>query len=94
MEPTIKQLQDTIAQLNEALENWDYVVSQDGVPVQLPITKLSVHTSRGLCSAFFGDYPDWFIDKIWDTTFSHLLTLRVSPSVRITMELFPTSYRV
>lgn len=23
MEPTIKQLQDTIAQLNEALENWD-----------------------------------------------------------------------
>ena len=66
MEPTIKQLQDTIAQLNEALENWDYVVSQDGVPVQLPITKLSVHTSRGLCSAFFGDYPDWFIDKMWD----------------------------
>lgn len=31
MEPTVKQLQDTIAQLKEALENWDYVVSQDGV---------------------------------------------------------------
>ncbi|ASN73362.1 hypothetical protein FDI31_gp03 [Acinetobacter phage vB_AbaP_B3] len=28
MEPTIKQLQDTIAQLKEALVNWNYVVAQ------------------------------------------------------------------
>lgn len=66
MEPTIKQLQDTIAQLNEALENWDYVVAQDGEPVQLPITKLTVKAKRGLCFTFFTDYPDWFVDKMWD----------------------------
>ncbi|WPD49463.1 hypothetical protein YZ2_45 [Acinetobacter phage YZ2] len=48
MEPTIKQLQDTIAQLNEALENWDYVVAQHGCPVQLPITKKMVHANRAL----------------------------------------------
>ncbi|UAW09815.1 hypothetical protein APK16_03 [Acinetobacter phage APK16] len=66
MEPTIKQLQDTIAQLNEALENWDYVVAQHGCPVQLPITKKMVHANRGLCFAFFSDYPDCFIDEMWD----------------------------
>ncbi|QQM15041.1 hypothetical protein CPT_Paty_007 [Acinetobacter phage Paty] len=66
MEPTIKQLQDTIAQLNEALENWDYVVSQEGIPVQLPTTKKMVGANRGLCVAFFSDYPDWFIDEMWD----------------------------
>ncbi|QQO92927.1 hypothetical protein CPT_Pipo_006 [Acinetobacter phage Pipo] len=66
MEPTVKQLQDTIAQLNEALENWDYVVSQEGIPVQLPITKKMVGAHRGLCFAFFSDYPDWFIDEMWD----------------------------
>ncbi|QOV07756.1 hypothetical protein fBA2_002 [Acinetobacter virus fBenAci002] len=66
MEPTVKQLQDTIAQLKEALVNWNYVVSQDGVRVQLPVTKLSVHAKRGLCFTFFGDYPDWFIDEMWD----------------------------
>ncbi|APW79791.1 hypothetical protein AS12_gp03 [Acinetobacter phage vB_AbaP_AS12] len=65
MEPTIKQLQDTIAQLKEALENWDYVVAQEGIPVQLPITKVSVHAKRGLCYAFFKDYPDWFVDEMW-----------------------------
>lgn len=65
MEPTIKQLRDTIAQLNEALVNWDYVVAQDGKLVQLPITKLTVHARRGLCSTFFMGYPDWFIDKMW-----------------------------
>lgn len=65
MEPTIKQLQDTIAQLNEALENWDYVASQDGVHVQLPITKKTVHATHGLCFAFFIDYPDWFVDEMW-----------------------------
>ena len=66
MEPTIKQLQDTIAQLKEALVNWDYVVSQEGIPVQLPTTKLTVSAKRGLCSGFFTDYPDWFVDKMWD----------------------------
>ncbi|QGK90404.1 hypothetical protein APK44_04 [Acinetobacter phage vB_AbaP_APK44] len=66
MEPTIKQLQDTIAQLNEALANWNYVVSQEGIPVQLPITKKMVHANRGLCFAFFDDYPDWFVDEMWD----------------------------
>ncbi|QGK90456.1 hypothetical protein APK87_06 [Acinetobacter phage vB_AbaP_APK87] len=66
MEPTVKQLQDTIVQLKEALVNWDYVVAQYGVPVQLPITKLSVHGMRGLCHAFFIDYPDWFVDEMWD----------------------------
>lgn len=65
MEPTIKQLQETIVQLQEALVLWDYVVSQDGVRVQLPITKLSVNAKRGLCFTFFGDYPDWFIDEMW-----------------------------
>ncbi|MGM7364876.1 hypothetical protein ACNTMJ_28060 [Klebsiella pneumoniae] len=66
MEPTIKQLQDTIAQLNEALENWDYVVSLDGEPVQLPITKKIVKSTRGLCYVFFLTYPDLFIDGMWD----------------------------
>ncbi|UAW09926.1 hypothetical protein APK86_03 [Acinetobacter phage APK86] len=66
MEPSIKQLQDTIAQLKEALVNWNYVVSQDGCTVQLPITKLSVNALRGLCSTFFGDYPNWFVDEMWD----------------------------
>uniref|UniRef100_A0AAU8KV91 Uncharacterized protein n=2 Tax=unclassified bacterial viruses TaxID=12333 RepID=A0AAU8KV91_9VIRU len=66
MEPTIKQLQDTIAQLNEALKNWDYVVSQEGIPVQLPITKLTVHAKRGLCFTFFTDYPDWFVNAMWE----------------------------
>ncbi|WEM05721.1 hypothetical protein [Acinetobacter phage vB_AP_P1489] len=66
MEPTIKQLQDTIEQLNEALANWDYVVAQEGIPVQLPITKKMVHAHRGLCVAFFGDYPAWFVDEMWD----------------------------
>lgn len=66
MEPTIKRLQDTIAQLNEALVNWDYVVSQEGILVQLPITKLTVSAVRGLCSAFFSDYPDWFVDEMWE----------------------------
>ncbi|AKQ06811.1 hypothetical protein AVT44_gp06 [Acinetobacter phage Fri1] len=65
MEPTVKQLQDTIAQLNEALANWDYVVAQDGIPVYLPITKKMVHANRGLCFAFFTDYPDWFVDEMW-----------------------------
>lgn len=65
MEPTIKQLQDTIEQLNEALANWDYVVEQEGIPVQLPITKKMVHASRGLCFAFFSDYPAWFVDEMW-----------------------------
>ncbi|HCH8419238.1 TPA: hypothetical protein NNR24_004460 [Salmonella enterica] len=65
MEPTIKQLQDTIAQLKEALVNWNYVVAQDGVHVQLPITKLTVNARRGLCYAFFMGYPDWFIDEMW-----------------------------
>ncbi|QGH71525.1 hypothetical protein ABK483_gp04 [Acinetobacter phage vB_AbaP_APK48-3] len=65
MEPTIKRLQDTIAQLNEALENWDYV-SQDGILVQLPITKLTVSAVRGLCATFFSDYPDWFVDEMWE----------------------------
>ncbi|UVD33027.1 hypothetical protein [Acinetobacter phage vB_Ab4_Hep4-M] len=65
MEPTIKQLQDTIAQLNEALENWDYVVSQDGCSVQLPSTKKMVNAKRGLCVTFFRDYPGWFVDKMW-----------------------------
>lgn len=66
MEPTIKQLQDTIAQLNEALVNWDYVVSQDGVPVYLPITKKMVNARRGLCYVFFLTYPDWFIEEMWE----------------------------
>ncbi|UAW09759.1 hypothetical protein APK09_03 [Acinetobacter phage APK09] len=66
MEPTIKQLQDTIAQLQEALVNWNYVVAQDGESVQLPITKKRVHAKRGLCAAFFGDYPAWFVDEMWD----------------------------
>ena len=66
MEPTIKQLQDTIAQLKDALANWDYVVSQDGVLVQLPITKLMVNATRGLCFTFFFDYPDWFMNEMWD----------------------------
>ncbi|WKV23639.1 hypothetical protein vBAbP7_0004 [Acinetobacter phage vB_Ab-P-7] len=66
MEPTVKQLQDTIVQLKEALVNWDYVVAQDGIPVQLPITKKMVHAKRGLCTAFFGDYPNWFVDEMWD----------------------------
>lgn len=66
MKPTVKQLQDTIAQLNEALVNWDYVVSQEGLLVQLPITKLTVSAVSGLCSTFFSDYPDWFIDEMWD----------------------------
>nr|CAH1066733.1 Uncharacterised protein [Acinetobacter phage MD-2021b] len=65
MKPTIKQLQDTIAQLNEALENWDYIVSQDGEPVQLPITKKIVKSNRGLCYVFFLTYPDWFVDEMW-----------------------------
>ncbi|UAW07683.1 hypothetical protein APK37_04 [Acinetobacter phage APK37.1] len=65
MEPTVKQLQDTIAQLKESLVNWDYVVAKDGVQVQLPITKLTVHARRGLCSAFFMGYPDEFIDEMW-----------------------------
>ncbi|QVQ34739.1 hypothetical protein [Acinetobacter phage vB_AbaP_WU2001] len=65
MKPTIKQLQDTIAQLNEALENWDYIVSQDGEPVQLPITKVSVNAKRGLCHAFFRDYPTSFVEDMW-----------------------------
>lgn len=65
MEPTVKQLQDTIAQLNEALENWDYVVVQDGALVQLPITKKVVDANRGLCFSFFSDYPDWFVDEMW-----------------------------
>lgn len=65
MEPTIKQLQDTIAQLKEALVNWNYVVAQDGVPVHLPITKKTVHAKRGLCFAFFRDYPDCFVDEMW-----------------------------
>lgn len=66
MEPTIKQLQDTIAQFKDALANWDYVVAQDGEPVQLPITKKMVHSNRGLCFAFFTDYPVWFVDEMWD----------------------------
>lgn len=66
MEPTIKQLQDTIAQLQEALVNWDYVVSQDGASVQLPITKKIVKSNRGLCYVFFLTYPDLFIDEMWD----------------------------
>ncbi|UNI74932.1 hypothetical protein CPTAbTP3Phi1_004 [Acinetobacter phage AbTP3phi1] len=66
MEPTIKQLQDTIAQLNEALLHWDYVVAQEGIPVQLPITKKMVRANRGLCVAFFLTYPDLFIGKMWD----------------------------
>ncbi|UAW10036.1 hypothetical protein APK20_03 [Acinetobacter phage APK20] len=65
MEPTIKQLQDTIAQLNEALENWDYVVAQEGIPVQLPITKKRVHAISGLCNAFFSDYTTRFVDEMW-----------------------------
>ncbi|HCH8378488.1 TPA: hypothetical protein NNT01_004494 [Salmonella enterica] len=65
MEPTIKQLQDTIAQLKEALVNWDYVVAQDGIPVYLPITKKMVHANRGLCVAFFLVYPSRFIDEMW-----------------------------
>ncbi|QIW86320.1 hypothetical protein [Acinetobacter virus vB_AbaP_AGC01] len=65
MEPTIKQLQATIAQLKEALVNWNYVVSQDGEIVQLPITKKMVHAQRGLCFAFFRDYPAWFVDEMW-----------------------------
>ncbi|ASN73413.1 hypothetical protein FDI32_gp05 [Acinetobacter phage vB_AbaP_B5] len=66
MEPTIKQLQDTIAQLKEALVNWNYVVAQDGIHVQLPITKKMVHAISGLCNTFFSDYPDWFIDEMWE----------------------------
>ncbi|AQN32655.1 hypothetical protein FDH32_gp03 [Acinetobacter phage vB_AbaP_AS11] len=66
MEPTIKQLQDTIAQLQEALVNWNYVVAQDGESVQLPITKKMVHPQRGLCFAFFSGYPAWFVDEMWD----------------------------
>ncbi|URQ05062.1 hypothetical protein ABSZ6_04 [Acinetobacter phage AB_SZ6] len=66
MKPTVKQLQDTIAQLNEALDNWDYVVVQDGALVQLPITKKVVDANRGLCLAFFRNYPDWFVDEMWD----------------------------
>ncbi|WP_411018020.1 hypothetical protein, partial [Salmonella sp. s33260] len=66
MEPTVKQLQDTIAQLNEALDNWDYVVVQDGALVQLPITKKVVDADRGLCFSFFRNYPDWFVDEMWD----------------------------
>ncbi|QOV07707.1 hypothetical protein fBA1_003 [Acinetobacter virus fBenAci001] len=66
MEPTITQLQDTIAQLQEALWNWDYVVAHEGIPVQLPITKKRVHAISGLCNAFFSDYPAWFVAKMWD----------------------------
>ncbi|WDS49620.1 hypothetical protein F70K44_004 [Acinetobacter phage F70-K44] len=66
MEPTIKQLQDTIAQLNEALVIWDYVVAKNGEPVQLPITKKIVKSNRGLCYVFFLTYPDGFIDEMWD----------------------------
>ncbi|MFA1104196.1 hypothetical protein ACDI66_26300, partial [Klebsiella pneumoniae] len=65
MEPTIKQLQATIAQLKEALANWNYVVDQDGCSVQLPITKKMVNAKRGLCVTFFSDYSNWFIDKMW-----------------------------
>ncbi|QVD48848.1 hypothetical protein APK128_gp05 [Acinetobacter phage vB_AbaP_APK128] len=64
MEPTIKQLQDTIAQLNEALVNWDYVVT-NGERVQLPITKKVVNANRGLCFVFFLTYPDWFVEEMW-----------------------------
>ncbi|HCH8298231.1 TPA: hypothetical protein N2619_004555 [Salmonella enterica] len=66
MEPSIKQLQDTIAQLKEALVNWNYVVSQDGCTVQLPITKWMVNSKRGLCVTFFKYYPNWFVDEMWD----------------------------
>ncbi|AZU98511.1 hypothetical protein [Acinetobacter phage AbKT21phiIII] len=65
MEPTVKQLQDTIAQLKEALVNWDYVVAQDGVPVYLPITKKMVNAKRGLCYVFFLVYPSWFVVDMW-----------------------------
>ncbi|URQ05145.1 hypothetical protein APK127v_03 [Acinetobacter phage APK127v] len=66
MEPTIKQLQDTIAQLNEALENWDYIVATNGERVQLPITKKVVNANRGLCFVFFLTYPDWFVEEMWN----------------------------
>lgn len=65
MEPTVKQLQDTIAQLKEALVNWNYVVEQDGASVQLPITKTSVSANFGLCYAFFVRYPTRFVDEMW-----------------------------
>ncbi|AYD85889.1 hypothetical protein HOU31_gp05 [Acinetobacter phage vB_AbaP_46-62_Aci07] len=65
MEPTIKQLQDTIAQLKEALVNWNYVVATNGERIHLPITKKLVNAKRGLCFTFFGDYPDWFVDEMW-----------------------------
>ncbi|WUV29618.1 hypothetical protein [Acinetobacter phage vB_AbaP_W8] len=59
-------MQDTIAQLKDALANWDYVVAQDGEPAQLPITKKIVKSNRGLCYVFFLTYPDGFIDEMWD----------------------------
>lgn len=65
MEPTIKQLQDTIAQLKEALANWDYVVACDGVEVQLPITKKVVNSMCGLCVAFLSYYPARFVAEMW-----------------------------
>ncbi|HCH8289411.1 TPA: hypothetical protein NNU74_004514 [Salmonella enterica] len=65
MEPTTKQLQDTIAQLKEALVNWNYVASQDGVPIQLPMTKVMVDAKSGLCFAFFMYYPTHFVDDMW-----------------------------
>uniref|UniRef100_A0AAU8KXQ6 Uncharacterized protein n=3 Tax=unclassified bacterial viruses TaxID=12333 RepID=A0AAU8KXQ6_9VIRU len=66
MEPTIKQLQDTIAQLNEALVHWDCVVTTNGERVQLPITKKVVKANRGLCFVFFLTYSDWFVEEMWD----------------------------
>ncbi|CAL1776721.1 hypothetical protein BRC2024_YMPIZCAT_CDS_0039 [Acinetobacter phage vB_AbaP_Margaret] len=66
MEPTIKQLQDTIEQLNEALLHWDYVVSQEGLPVKLPTTKLMVSANFGLCYSFFKNYTTRFVDEMWD----------------------------
>uniref|UniRef100_A0AAU8KWU5 Uncharacterized protein n=2 Tax=Viruses TaxID=10239 RepID=A0AAU8KWU5_9CAUD len=66
MEPTVKQLQETITQLKEALLNWEYVVAQDGTQVQLPITKVLVDSKRGLCSSFFTGYTGRFVNAMWE----------------------------
>ena len=58
MEPTVKQLQDTIAQLKEALVNWNYVVAQDGELVQLPITKKMVNSKRALSPSYSDEWLD------------------------------------
>lgn len=59
-----EQLAETIKVIQEALVNWNAVVAH-GTYFELPISKHTVHPSKGLCSSFFSNYTDEFVDAMW-----------------------------